>query len=408
MTPITNRIGLLLLSLVFSMAASARLVQNNAKINFWDVQHDGTNNFNQQPEESWFAAAQAADIEWVRLTFSKWDSESKDFLAGSLDNYQSLNQKDLRTLQQTIQWAEKYQLKVVIAPLGLPGNRWTQNNGGKKDQRLWTDKKWWEQSARYWQDIANALKDNKTIVAYNIINEPTPEMGTGLAEHGNVARFAPWYQEYKGSSRDLPEFYNYIIKAIREVDSKTPVMVDAGWYAQPLAMTYWPKLNDNKVLYAFHMYEPFSFTNRKNFLRKKAGKTMYTYPGAIPYADEVKEWDKDVLENWLSPFFQWAEDQNIPANRIVASEFGAYRKNPGTAQYMEDLLSLFEQQNIHWAFYSFREDEWDGYDYEMGKQPLGWKYWEAIEKGETPERPWNQKNLIWQVLDKELKDDTNT
>ena len=70
---------------------------------------------------------------------------------------------------------------------------------------------------------------------------------------------------------------------------------------------------------------------------------------------------------------------------------------------MEDLLSLFEQQNIHWAFYSFREDEWDGYDYEMGKKPLGWKYWEAVEKGETPERPWNQKNTIWQVLDKELK-----
>ena len=190
-----------------------------SKIAFWDKQQDGTNNFNDQPTESWFAAAKAADIEWVRLTFSKWDSESKDFLSGSLDNYQSLNQKDLKTLKQAIQWAEKYQLKVVVAPLGLPGSRWTQNNNGQKDQRLWTDKKWWEQSARYWQDIAGALKDTPNIVAYNIINEPTPEMGTGLAEHGDAARFAPWYQEYKGTSRDLPEFYNYIINAIREVDN---------------------------------------------------------------------------------------------------------------------------------------------------------------------------------------------
>ena len=176
-----------------------------------------------------------------------------------------MNQDDLKTLKQSIEWADKHGLNVVLAPLGLPGSRWTQNNNGVKDQRLWENKDWWEQSARYWRDIAAELKDHNNIVAYNIINEPTPEMGTELPEHGDPIRYPLWYQEHKGTSRDLPAFYNYVIEAIREVDSKTPVMVDSGWYAQAQAFTYWPKLDDNKVLYAFHMYEPFDYTSRLTF-----------------------------------------------------------------------------------------------------------------------------------------------
>ncbi|MCL6269274.1 glycoside hydrolase family 5 protein [Sansalvadorimonas sp. 2012CJ34-2] len=400
--------AVMLMTAVLPVSVQASVSQSNEKMNFWATPQDGTNQFNQTPTEKWFKAAADADVEWVRITFSKWDSQSKDFLAGNLDNYQSLVPEDLAKLKEVIGWAEKYQLKVVLAPLGLPGSRWAQNNSGKRDLRLWNDKKWWEQSSRYWKDIATALKGNKTIVAYNIINEPIAEMGTGLAEHGDPSRYDAWYKKYQGTSHDLPAFYNKVIAAIREVDKNTPVMVDAGWYAQAPAFTYWPKLEDNKVLYAFHMYEPFDFTNRKNFLRKKNGKKMYTYPGKIPYAGKEQYWDEQALENWLNPFFDWAKTNNIPANHLVASEFGAYRKNPGTAAYMEDLLSIFERKGVHWGFYSFREDEWDGYDYEMGNKPLGWKYWQAVEKGESPDRPWNQTNKIWKVLDQELKDDTIT
>ena len=377
----------------------------NAKADFWTSSYEGTNQFNKVPTEAWFKAAAEADVEWVRITFSKWKGRERDFLAGSLDNYQGLVPEDAALLKTVVGWADKYGLKVVIAPLGLPGSRWAQNNKGVRDLRLWNDKKWWGQSVRYWQDIARLLKGNKAVVAYNIINEPLPEMKTGLSEHGDPKRFQSWYKKYKGTSHDLPAFYNKVIAAIREVDAKTPVMVDAGWYAQPLAFTYWPRLDDNNVLYAFHMYEPFDFTNRKNFLRKKKGKAMYTYPGEIPYAGKMKYWDKKVLENWLQPLFDWAEKNNIPTERLVASEFGGYRKNPGTRQYMKDLISIFDHHDIQWSFYSFREDEWDGYDYEMGKKPLGWKYWQAVDAGKTPRRPWNQNNKIWQMLSKALEDE---
>ncbi|KEQ19555.1 glycoside hydrolase family 5 protein [Endozoicomonas numazuensis] len=382
----------LLLFSLFAMNAQA------AKIDFWDEQKRGTNFFNSQPTEQNYKAASDAGIEWVRVTFSKWNSQEKDFLAGNLDNYQQLVQEDLDTLKQALGWARKYGLKVVIAPLGLPGGRWTQNNGGKPDPRIWQDKKWWDQSAQYWQDIARALKGFDNIVAYNLINEPIPEMSTGMGEHGDLARYDIWYKKYQGTSHDLPAFYNQVIKAIRTVDTETPIMVDSGWYAQPTAFVYWPKLEDNKVLYAFHMYEPFNYTNRSNSLRIKSGKEAYEYPGTVPYAGLPIHWDKEQLEAYLSPMFDWARENVISTNRLVASEYGVYRQNPGAADFLEDLTELFNTRQLHWAFYSFREDEWDGYDYELGSKPLNWKYWQAVEAGESPERPYNDRNPIWQVL----------
>ena len=380
-----------LLSLISLTSSLTQASDAVAKASFWDIPQKGTNQFNEVPEEQWFAAAAKANIEWVRITFSKWDGKERDFLAGSLDNYQGLVQDDLIYLKKVVGWAEKYNLKVVIAPLGLPGSRWAQNNNRKKDTRLWQDKKWWKQSAQYWKDIAKELKDNNTIVAYNIINEPIPEYGTGLVEHGDPARYLEWYKQHKGTSRDLPDFYNTVIAAIREVDTTTPIMVDSGWYAQAQAFVYWPKLNDNNVLYAFHMYEPFDFTNRTNFLRKKNKKPQYTYPGKIPYAGQLMHWDKAALENWFNPMFEWADKNQIPHSRIVAAEFGSYRMNPGTSRYIGDLLDIFEEKDIHWAFYSYREDEWDGYDYEVGSKPLGWKYWQAMGKRRESSAPYESQ-----------------
>jgi len=40
----------------------------------------------------------------------------------------------------------------------------------------------------------------------------------------------------------------------------------------------------------------------------------------------------------------------------------------------------------HWAFYSYRSGDWDGMDYELGVEKLGWKYWEAREQGKGHEK----------------------
>ena len=383
--------------LIFILLFSQSLATAGEKIEFWNTQRKGANFFNINPKEDRFKAAHTLGIEWVRLAYDKWKGKRRDFLLGNAGNYIGIVQEDLRKLIQVLDWAHKHQIKVVITPLGLPGNRWVQKNGGQQDLRLWRNKKFWQQSANFWQELASHLAQHPAVYAYNIINEPIPEMKTGISEHGDVSRYHSWYQKYKGTTHDLPAFYDIIIKSIRKIDSETPIMLDGGWYAQPNAFVYWPKINDNAVLYSFHMYEPYRFTSHFNFHKK----LKITYPGNILFAGQKVYWDKQKINDYFEPFFNWAKSNNISENRIVNSEFGCYRRNKTCDQYLADVISILNAKNIHWAFYSFREDDWDGYDYEVGTGGLGLDYWKAKEAGENPERP-RKDNKLFSIIKREF------
>jgi hypothetical protein len=58
------------------------------------------------------------------------------------------------------------------------------------------------------------------------------------------------------------------------------------------------------------------------------------------------------------------------------------RRLPGCRAYLEDVLQALERDQVHWAFYSFREDSWDGMDYELGTGKVPWRYWQAIDAGQ--------------------------
>ncbi len=346
-------------------------------ISFWDKPQYGGNSFNRlPPSQPYFEALGAYGASWVRLSYDKWQPVERDFLIGNSDHYKGLVAKDLATLKATLDRAQAAGLKIVITPLSLPGMRWSQNNGDRFDDRLWQDRKFWAQSASFWRDLAVALKDHPAVAAYNLINEPAPEKQGGLPEHADSAKMREWYKKQVGSTRDLPALYKTITNAIREVDPLTPIMVDAGWYGAADAFAYWPApLVDPRVLYSFHMYEPYAATSSHNLQRAKP----YTYPGIVPFGVDTEKWDKKRVEAYLQKPFNWAKQHVIPANRLVAGEFGCVRKLSGCQQYLEDVLTVFDAAQIHWAFYSFREDSWDGMDYELGKGNVPWAYWKAID-----------------------------
>jgi hypothetical protein len=383
---------LLIIILLLSLLSSKSL-PSNKKIEFWNIQRKGANYFNVEPQEQWFKAAHGLGIEWVRMAYDKWKGEHRDFLMGDAGNFVGIVQEDLAKLTRVLNWARKYDIKVVITPLSLPGNRWIQNNEGRRDLRLWNERKYWQQAADFWLELAANLKRHPAVYAYNVLNEPTPELKTGIDEHGPVSRYVAWYAKYKGTSHDLPAFYEAVIAGIRQVDSETPVMLDAGWYAQPNAFVFWPGINDDNVLYSFHMYEPYDFTNHRNF----RDKHNIEYPGKVPFAGEQLEWNKQQIERYFSSFFAWANAQGIPTNRLVCGEFGCYRRNQGCREYLTDVIAVLNEHNVHWAFYSFREDEWDGYDYEVGTGGLGAVYWAAKDAGENPEVP-RKDNLLFDVI----------
>ncbi len=349
---------------------------------FWDEQiRFGANCMNDEPPSlDYLKAARGEGIRWIRLAWGKWKGSGRDFLLGNVDRYEGLAPGDVEILRAALDRAHAAGLKVVVVPLSLPGMRWRQNNGGAFDGRIWRDKAWWEQAARYWRDLAACLKGHPALVAYNLVNEPAPEVEAGLDEDASPGRMKAWYGGVRGTARDLPAFCQRLAAAIREVDREMPLMVDSGWYARPTAWAYWPAaMADSKVLYAFHMYEPFAWSCAANPRRP----APFTYPGRIPSASgRTQVWNRAAVARFLEPAYAWARAKGIPANRMVAAEFGCHRRSPGAAAYLEDVLQALDAHQSHWAFYSFREP-YDGFDYELGTRKLPWGYWKAQAEGRT-------------------------
>ncbi|MEH6414475.1 glycoside hydrolase family 5 protein [Pseudomonas sp. CGJS7] len=347
-------------------------------IEFWNQPRHGGNSFNRiPPDRAYYDALHGYGASWVRLSYEKWTPARRDFLIGDADQYQGLEAKDLAQLKASLDQAQAAGLKVVIAPLSLPGARWKQKNDGRFDDRLWQDKDYWKQAAAFWRDLARELKDHPAVAAYNLVNEPAPEFKTALSEHADAKAMLDWYQGARGSARDLPLFYAQLISAVREVDAKTPIMLDSGWYGAADAFVYWPKpMDDARVLYSFHMYEPYAATSAPNIKRAKP----YPYPGKVPFGAGEQVWDGKRVAEYLQLPLQWAKTHGVPRERMVAGEFGCMRLLPGCKAYLNDVLSVLDKHQLHWAFYSFREDNWDGMDYELGSAKVPWAYWQAIDE----------------------------
>lgn len=355
-------------------------------ITFWNIPRHGANSFNEAPPDAaYFQALARSGASWVRLTFSKWKGARREFLIGDADHYEGLVPEDLAVLRRVLDDAHRAGLKVVIAPLSLPGARWSQHNGGRYDNRLWSEAAYQDQAIRFWTDLAAALKPQPGVAAYNILNEPVPEKLRGPSENGTMAALRKWQLGVAAGLADLPTFYTRVIAGIRTVDPLTPVMVDGGWFANARSLAAWPHaLADNRVLYAFHMYEPYAATSVPNMKRK----VPLRYPGAVTeYDGGAHVWDRQAVADHVGAAFDWAKARHLPATRIVAAEFGCMRMWADCGTYLTDVMDAVERRGGHWAFYAFREDGWDGMDYELPTSlPSGRFYWlrEQHRAGKLP------------------------
>lgn len=336
------------------------------KINFWDTRQKGTNIFNHNVTADDIRAAKKYGIKFIRLAPDKFLSLHRDFLIGNADKYSGLIKEDLERLKKILDICYREKMPVVITMLSLPGSRWKQNNHDKDDLRIWKDQKYRDQAALFWKDLATELKDHPAIVGYNLLNEPHPErIFVSKEVHVNTVRQEEVQQM-------LYEFYNLIIKHIRPVDKDTPIILDSSAYADAKTFLLLLPQEDQNILYSFHMYEPYEYSNYK------INKGKYQYPGPI----NGKQWDRKALAEYMSAVVRFQKTYNIASNKILVGEFGGHRMSVGLEKYFEDLIAIFNKEGWHFAFYAFREDTWDGMDYELGSNKLPWRYRQAVERGE--------------------------
>jgi hypothetical protein len=293
----------------------------------------GANMFSVFPSARRFRAARALGIEMVRLVPDRWQGLERDFLLGDADDYRGLVAGDLERLRRVLDEAHAAGLRIVLGMLSLPGARWRQHNDDEDDARLWQSESFERQAARFWGDLARELRGHPAIVAYNPINEPRTDDDAAI--RGVYAR---------------------IVAAIRSADPSVPIVLDVGRDAAPRAFVGFEPLDDPGVLYAFHFYEPWEHvTWRRN-------------RGEVAYGGEA--WSRAHLVEALASVDRWRAEHGLAPTRIFAAELGCDRRVPGVERYLDDAIGLIEERGYHWAFYAFRDDDWDGFDYELGARPL--------------------------------------
>jgi hypothetical protein len=372
--------------------------ESTQKIDFWDQQRKGANFFNKVPTLERFEAGSELGLDFIRLAPDKWDTGDRDFLIGNADKYEAISERDFGRLRKTLDDANKSGLKVVLTMLSLPGARWSQNNNDKDDPRLWSNEHYQKQAEIFWKDLAEQLRDHPAVVAYDPLNEPHPARALIDLDDVGSAAFSKWIAESKGTVADLNRFNRRIVTAIRQVDATTPIMLETYSYSSPEGFRFLEPIDDDRILYSFHVYEPWNYTTQR------VNKGRFAYPDRMPvgWSGEVEKWTLANLHQIVDPVITWCKIHNIPANRIAVSEFGCNREVAGAQQYLADLIGIFNQQKWHWAFYSYREDTWTGMDYELGTGKLGWEYWKAVEAGKEPEKP-RHENPLFNVIRREFK-----
>lgn len=287
------------------------------------------------------AVADAKDLNYlIKLTSKTFDEDSHHCL------------QVLPRLRRALIRIGSFGLKSIITLTDLPGCPFQSG----PSMEFWESDLARVRAAKFWGLLAQNLVDlSDVVMGYDLINEP----------------YAPDDTDYFGDitlkyTCELHHFYSEALQEIRRHDANVAVILGCLGYASPRAMKTLVPFKDPKVIYSFHMYTPPNLT-----LRAFRKHSNCFYPGPVhqwsycPY--DVIDISYDFLRSLLKEtVFDWQKKHGISSNQILVGEFGISREVPGAALYLRDVVKIFSEHGWNWLLFSFRDEEWDSLDYELG------------------------------------------
>lgn len=243
-------------------------------------------------------------------------------------------------LDSLIARCKKYHLYVIIDMHGAPGGQTGQNIDDSPNNvpELFSNPKNQDLLEKLWVKIADRYKNEPTVAAYDLLNEPLPE-GTGAAA------------KYKDM---LVPLYQRLIDAIRKVDQKHMFTLEGYNWANNWSV--FTKPLDKNVVYQFHYYC----------------------------------WNNPDNLNDISQYVNRQKDLKAP---IWVGETG--ERNNGiyfaTSQYLE-------KHNMGWSFWPWKKMHTENTPYSM-KSPTGWAAVTAYSRGGELNAKTNAEGIFKELLE---------
>lgn len=238
---------------------------------------------------------------------------------------------------------------------------------------MWQDAEAQEAWAAMWRYTAQRYRNNPIVVGYDLMCEPNSnEVGShALNDQLNLEDSSEpdeFYEQYRGTLYDWNQLYPRITTAIRVVDADTPILIGGMGYSSIAWLPYLEPTGDPRTVYAVHQYNPFEYTHQPSTDQER------TYPGSFDLdGDDIPDqFDRVWLEGLLATIDTFAATHGVP---VAVNEFGLYRFQPGAAEYMKDLMDLFEERGMNHALWDWnpswepRASDNDEFDIRFGPDP---------------------------------------
>lgn len=299
---------------------------------------------------SWGANLVRWQTTWEGFPQSKADT-------ASLYSYKQWLDSVAGHMSQLMPLCRELGIKVVLDLHTLPGGRLD----GKDEFRIFNDKYWQDAFRDIWKELALRFRDEPAIWAYDIANEPIE----GTVTQGLL---------------DWPQLAEATIKDIRQIDTAHAIIVEGRFGGQLLGLLGMKPVDDPKVVYSLHMYEPGAFTHQGVGSRPVG----VSYPSVI---DGVV-WDKRMLETAFITVKDWQRKYNV---HLYIGEFSAIRWAPGTSayDYLRDCIEIFEEAGWDWTYHAFRE--WHGWSVEHTEDPNNYNVSETPTQRQQLFMEWFRK-----------------
>lgn len=222
-------------------------------------------------------------------------------------------------MDKAISLCKKYGIYVILDLHGAQGYQnedWHCDNYEGKIN-LFVDAESRNRVIQMWKYIAAYYREEETIAAYDLLNEP-------------VARG-------KEQTAVLDQLYAYIVAAIREVDPKHMVVVRGNYWGQNFD-DFRPPFDDN-ILYALHYYTT-------------AALQQQSYPSS----ESGGPYNKETLKAELSLRDWFVQKYQVPC---WVSEFGILDDNPiyhqSKIDALKDQLDILNEKEYHWTLWSYKD-----------------------------------------------------
>lgn len=242
--------------------------------------------------------------------FDKW-------LDGRLDHFESV----------ILPMCRKYGIMAVLDLHSAPGG-----SEEASETHMLHDAECAAHFVKTWRRIALRFRGNAdAIYGYDLINEPVQKR-----------------EALPGC--DFWSLQSRAAEAIREIDAKTPIIVECNGMDHPEYFGSMSPLVLPDIIYEVHFYNPSDFTHQ-------GANGPFVDPKQYP--DAVRGWDRDFMRRVVAPVREFEKRHGA---RIYVGEFSATAWSPGAADWLRDAIAIFNEYGWDWTYHAFRE--WNGWSVE--------------------------------------------